>query len=86
MTGKLSSICAIKQVMQMDVLRCKSPAMVRKEIWAHVLVYNLLRAVMAEAAHREGVQPRNLSLQGTRQVVEGFARSWPEPRVTRPTR
>ena len=58
--------------MQMDVLRCKSPAMVRKEIWAHVLVYNLLRAVMAEAARREGVQPRNLSLQGTRQVVEGF--------------
>jgi len=63
---------SVKQVMQMDVLRCKTPAMVRKEIWAHVLVYNLLRAVMAEAARREGVQRRSLSFQGARQVVEGF--------------
>ena len=29
--------------MQMDVLRCKSPEMVEKEIWAHLLAYNLLR-------------------------------------------
>src|SRR5215831_1578359 len=35
---------SIKQTMQMDVLRCKTPAMVRKEIWGHLLVYNLLRA------------------------------------------
>jgi hypothetical protein len=62
----------IKQVMQMDVLRCQTPAMVRKEIWGHLLVYNLLRAVMAEAAHREGLQPRSLSFQGARQVVDGF--------------
>jgi Transposase DDE domain len=62
----------IKQVMQMDVLRCKTPAMVRKEIWGHLLMYNLLRAAMAEAAHREGVQPRSLSFQGARQVVDGF--------------
>ena len=31
---------SIKQVMQMDVLRCKTPAMVRKEIWMHLLAYN----------------------------------------------
>jgi hypothetical protein len=42
--------------MQMDVLRCKTPEMVRNEIWGHVLVYNLPRAVMAEAAQREGLQ------------------------------
>jgi Transposase DDE domain len=63
---------SIKQVMQMDVLRCKTPEMVRNEIWGHLLVYNLLRAVMAEAAQREGVQPRGLSFQGARQVVDGF--------------
>ena len=33
----------IKDVMQMDVLRCKSPAMVEKEIWMHLLAYNLIR-------------------------------------------
>ena len=32
---------SIKSVMQMDVLRCKTPEMVRKEIWAHLLAYNL---------------------------------------------
>ena len=38
--------------MQMDVLRCKTPEMVEKEIWAHLLAYNLLRTVMAVAAAR----------------------------------
>jgi hypothetical protein len=45
---------SIKQTMQMDVLRCKTPAMVRKEMWGHLLVYNLLRATMAQAARRHG--------------------------------
>ena len=58
--------------MQMDVLRCKTPAMVRKEIWAHLLAYNLIRGVMAEAARRHGVSPRELSFQGARQTLEGF--------------
>ncbi len=40
----------------MDVLRCKSPEMVEKEIWAHLLAYNAVRSLMAEAApgHCEG--------------------------------
>ena len=43
-------IRSIKSTMQMDVLRCKTPEMVQKEIWAHLLAYNLLRTVMAVAA------------------------------------
>ena len=65
-------IRSIKQTMKMDVLRCKTPAMVRKEIWAHLLAYNLIRGVMAEAARRHGVPPRQLSFQGARQMLEGF--------------
>src|SRR5215471_18063230 len=38
---------SIKATMKMDILRCKTPEMVRKEIWAHLLAYNLLRTVMA---------------------------------------
>ena len=45
-------IRSIKSTMQMDVLRCKTPEMVHKEIWAHLLAYNLLRTVMAVAAAR----------------------------------
>jgi len=66
---------AIKQTMQMDVLRCQTPAMVRKEIWGHLLVYNLIRAAMAQAALRQGVLPRQVSLQGARQTLEAFRSS-----------
>jgi len=64
---------SIKAVMQMDVLRCKSPAMVRKEIWMHLLAYNLLRKLMAQAAAEAGVSPRDLSFKGTLQTLGAFA-------------
>jgi hypothetical protein len=63
---------SIKQTMKMDVLRCQTPEMIRKEIWGHLLAYNLIRGVMAEAACRHAVAPRELSLQGTRQTLEAF--------------
>jgi hypothetical protein len=59
--------------MQMDVLRCKSPAMVRKEIWMHLLAYNLIRKLMAHAAATVGVSPRDLSFKGTLQTLVVFA-------------
>jgi hypothetical protein len=63
---------AIKSVMQMDLLRCKSPAMVRKEIAAHLLAYNLVRSVMARAAALTGLLPRQLSFKGALQVLRAF--------------
>jgi Transposase DDE domain len=63
---------SIKQTMKMDVLRCQTPAMVRKEIWGHLLAYNLVRGMMAEAARRHELAPRQLSLQGARQTLEAF--------------
>jgi hypothetical protein len=64
---------SIKHVMQMDVLRCKSPAMIRKEIWMHLLAYNLIRKLMAQAAAQAGVCPRDLSFKGTLQTLIAFA-------------
>ena len=63
---------AIKTVMQMDVLRCKSPDMVRKEIAVHLLAYNLVRAVMAQAACLAHLLPRQLSFKATLQVLNAF--------------
>ena len=63
---------SIKSVMQMDMLRCKTPELVRKEIWTHVLAYNLIRTVMAQAATRQGVHPRSLSFKGAMQTLEAF--------------
>ena len=45
---------SIKVVMQMDVLRCKSPDMVEKEVWVHMLAYNIIRTFMAAAVAKEG--------------------------------
>src|SRR5437868_11889637 len=52
---------SLKQTLQMDVLRCKTPELVRKELWAHVLTYNLIRTIIAQAASQHGVEPRAIS-------------------------
>lgn len=65
-------IRSIKQALRMDVLRCKTPELVRKEVWAHLLAYNLIRGVMAEAARRHEVPPREISFQGARQTIDAF--------------
>src|SRR5258707_5296273 len=66
-------IRSIQSTMQMDVLRCRTPEMVRKEIWAHLLAYNLLRTVMAVAASENGLEPRQVSFTGAKQAVTAFA-------------
>ncbi len=63
---------SIKCSMQMDELRAKTPDMVRKEIWCHVLAYNLLRGVMVQSASKLDVLPRQLSVKGAMQMVESF--------------
>jgi hypothetical protein len=63
---------ALKRTMQMDVLRCKTPDLVRKEIWAHILAYNLIRGVMAQAAAHRGVEPRSVSFKGAVQTLLAF--------------
>lgn len=62
----------IKEVMKMDKLRCKTPSMVRKEIYTHLLAYNLIRIIMAQAAKVEKTSPRSISFKGTIQIVTSF--------------
>ena len=66
-------IRSIKCTMQMDILRCKTPDMVHKEIWTHLLAYNLLRTVMAVAAKENDIEPRKVSFKGAKQAVTAFA-------------
>src|SRR5581483_10609303 len=63
---------SLKSAMQMAELRCKTPELVRKEVWTHILAYNLLRTVMAQAAARHSVAPRTISFTGAMQTVEAF--------------
>ncbi len=63
---------SLKRTMQMDVLRCKTPELVRKELWTHILAYNLIRTIIAQAAHKYHLEPRSLSFKGVLQTLEAF--------------
>ena len=63
---------SLKQTMQMDILRCKTPELVRKEIWTHILAYNLIRTIIAQAANKHHIEPRTISFKGAVQTLEAF--------------
>lgn len=50
----------IKQTLGLDHVRCKTPKMVRRELWVTLLAYNLVRKLIATAAAVHGKQPRQL--------------------------
>jgi hypothetical protein len=60
-------IRAIKCTLGMDVLRCKTPEMVHREIWMCLLAYNLIRKTILEASRQEGLNPRQLSFTAAMQ-------------------
>jgi len=62
----------LKASMDMDMLRTKSPAMIRKELAVYFLAYNLIRSLMAQAAGRHGRDPLRLSFKGTLQHLNTF--------------
>jgi Transposase DDE domain len=64
---------ALKQTLQMDILRGQTPEMVRKEVWAHLLAYNLIRGQMAAAARDRDLLPLQLSFKGAVRAVNAFA-------------
>ena len=53
----------IKTTLGVEVLRCLTPQMVEKELWVHLLAYNLIRLLMAQAALDARVHPRQLSFK-----------------------
>jgi len=62
----------IKITMDMDVLQGRTPDIVRKEIWTHLLAYNLTRSVMWEAAKCRGAPPNRISFKGTIQQISAY--------------
>ncbi len=58
----------IKTTLGMEVLRCNTPEMVKKEIWVNLLAYNLIRLLMAQAAQIVECSPRQLSFKHTVQL------------------
>ena len=62
----------LKTTLGLDALRCKSPAMIHRELLALLIAHNLARAVMAEAAREQRVPLERLSFQGTLDTLRSF--------------
>jgi IS4 transposase len=63
----------IKTSMGMEVLRCKSPQMVHKELEMFFIAYNLIRCLMVEAAALGEVSMERLSFKGSVDSVRQFS-------------
>jgi len=63
----------IKVLLNMDVLRCKTPAMIERELLIHLVAYNLVRTLMQVSAASHGADLRRLSFKGTLDTVRHFA-------------
>ena len=59
----------IKQTLHLDHVRCKTPEMVRRELWVTLLAYNLIRKVLATAATTHEKQPRHLGFTFACQTI-----------------
>lgn len=73
----------IKTTLGMEVLRCRTPMMAQKEVWVHLLAYNLIRVLMAQAACAAGVHPRELSFKHTVQIWIEWASHIPNAHAER---
>jgi hypothetical protein len=62
----------LKTTLQMEMIAAKTPEMVQKDIWVHLLAYNLLRTLMWQAAQPSKTSALRLSLQGARQQFNHF--------------
>jgi hypothetical protein len=67
---------SLKTTLGMDVLRCRSPEMVRKELAVFHVAYNLIRVLMRQAARVYDVDPQRLSFAGTRQRLLAWLPRW----------
>jgi len=63
----------IKTTMRMNVLRCKTPEMIRKELTVFMIVYNLIRGLIWQAVLNKGIEPYRISFAGTIATIRQWA-------------
>ena len=59
----------MKNTLGMDILKCLSPEMIRKELAMHLIVYNLIRDLMFQAAAAHSVPPRSISFKYSMTII-----------------
>jgi len=73
----------IKTTMGLDILRCKSPGMIHKELTMHLIAYNLVRLTMLEVSSAREIPVERLSFKGTLSTLREWAPLFPGARAYR---
>lgn len=63
---------SLKTSMRMEHLRCKSPSMVRKELYTYLIAYNIIRALICDAAIFHGMEANRISFKASLQHLENL--------------
>jgi IS4 transposase len=66
---------SLKDQVRLHTIPARSPDLVASELWIAIASYNLIRAVMAEAAQQINIDPRRLSFSRSRESFWAFARA-----------
>lgn len=71
----------LKTTLEMEMLRSRSPQMLQKEIYAHLIAHNLIRCTMAQAATEHAVPLERVSFKGTLDAVRQFTQAMTQART-----
>jgi hypothetical protein len=69
-------IRVIKRLMGLNIIGAKTPEMIAKEFWARLLAYNIIRAIVAMAARRSTLRPRQLSFKACLGLIIAYQKKW----------
>lgn len=72
--------------MGMDILRCQTPEMIRKEILMYFIAYNCIRRLMCEAAKEVHLKPRVVSFKGSVQALRNWEPHLNQAKISRAER
>ncbi len=71
----------LKTTLEMEMLRGRSPQMLQKEIYTHLIAHNLLRCTMAQAAAEHAVALERISFKGTLDALRQFTQAMSQART-----
>lgn len=74
---------SIKTIMNMDFIRCKTPDMVIKDVWVHLIAYNAIRKIILQAAIAKGILPNHISFKGAIQTINQYAHLFQNEEIQR---
>ena len=70
----------LKTTLQMEMLRSRSPEMLHKELYAHLIAHNLIRCTMAQAASAYEVALERISFKGSLDALRQFTQAMSQAR------